>query len=291
MTATGFDPAVARAVGLAMNPLWSSILTAPEVNEEYERIGLPARCRYFAPRAAPLGLVPASVVVATFFNFSPAAVEKAIPLAWTVATPAEVVAAQLRGMDRAFSRAFAEIDPVRLEEVARLLKTAALAACERPEGRPLFAAYASLPWADEAHLVMFQAYYLLREFRGDGHIATMLADGFRGLDAVALHIVMVPALWDVFRASRGWTDEQWAQSHEGLVRDGWLERDSDGNLVLTEDGRSRREALEIRTDGLAAAPYAAIGDEGCQELLAFGPTLKAAVETAGLTLRLTASRR
>jgi hypothetical protein len=203
-----------------------------------------------------------------------------------VAAPGTILAAQLSGVDRAFRRAFADIDPAELKEVAELLRAAALTACEMPEGRPLFGGYASLPWPTESHLVMFHSYYLLREFRGDGHIATMLTNGFRGIDAVALQIVMIPMLKGVFHASRGWTDEQWAQAHARLIGDGWIRHADDGTLVLTDDGRSRREVLETRTDELAAAAYAAIGTEGCERLLAFGPTLHRAIDAAGLTLRL-----
>jgi len=176
--------------------LWISVLTAPEVADEYDRLGLPGFARYFGARAAPLGAASPELVVATFFNFSPAAVAAAVPAAWEAASPGAILAAQSRGIDRAFRRAFAAVDPQAVSEAAALLKTAALAAAERPEGRPLFSAYASLPWPEEPHMVMFHAYYLLREFRGDGHIATMLANGFRGIDAVALHIIMVPMLSD-----------------------------------------------------------------------------------------------
>lgn len=291
MTDTLFDPAVTRAVDVALRPLWTSILTAPEVVEAYERIGLPLACRYFAPRAAPLGPVPATVVVSTFFNFSPAAVGRAIPAAWQAASPEEILAAQLGGMDLAFRRALDEVDRSTLTDVAELLRTAALAACDAPEGRPLFGGYAALPWPDETHLVMFHAYYLLREFRGDGHIATMLANGFRGIDAVALHIVTTPSLSSVYRASRGWTDDQWADANERLIRDGWVGRNEHGELELTGDGRARREALESRTDELAAPAYRAIGADGCERLLAFAPILNAAIEKAGLTLRLPSAPR
>jgi len=90
----------------------------------------------------------------------------------------------------------------------------------------------------------------------------------------------------VFRNSRGWTDQQWADAHQRLRSDGWITADADGGWALTDDGRARREALEIRTDELAVTAYEPIGTEGCERLLAFAPTLHEATEAAGLSMRL-----
>ncbi|MEN3271540.1 MAG: hypothetical protein V7636_301, partial [Actinomycetota bacterium] len=59
------------------------------------------------------------------------------------------------------------IESPELIEAAELARRAAEVACERPEGRPLFAGHASLPWPEEPHLVLWHAQTLLREFRGD----------------------------------------------------------------------------------------------------------------------------
>jgi hypothetical protein len=59
---------------------------------------------YFACRAAPMGAVSAGVVEATFFNFHPARVRKALPAAWTVATPDELVTVRSAAAARALRR-------------------------------------------------------------------------------------------------------------------------------------------------------------------------------------------
>ena len=51
-------------------------------------------------------------------------------------------------------------------------------------GRPLYAAHASLPWPDAPHLALWHAITLLREFRGDGHIACLVDAGLDGIDAL-----------------------------------------------------------------------------------------------------------
>lgn len=195
-------PASTSRAERAMAPLWLASLRAPEAQEEYEKLGLDPSERYFPARAAPLGEASLELVVATFFNFSPRAVARAIPGAWTKATPEQILAAQLSGIDRALARAFENVDPEVITELLSLLRPAAEAAATRPEGRPLFAGYASLSWPDEPHLALWHAHYLLREFRGDGHIAVLVAEGLTGHQALALHVAMLPAIGPVFRQSR-----------------------------------------------------------------------------------------
>src|SRR5262245_62521799 len=102
---------------------------------------------YFASRAAPLGPVPAEVVIAVFYNFHPDLVRRAIPDAWRYASPETILAARLDGVDRALRRLIGElIDSPMLGEAAKLAKAAATA-CELA-GRPLLAANAALPWPD-----------------------------------------------------------------------------------------------------------------------------------------------
>ena len=97
-------------------------------------------------------------------------------------------------MDRALRRAFASLDATLIDEALALLRPAAEAAGAHPEGRPLFAAYSSLEWPEEPHLALWHAQYLLREFRGDGHIAVLLGEGLTGIEAFAIHVALVPAM-------------------------------------------------------------------------------------------------
>ena len=131
---------------------------------------------YFASRAAALGAVGAEVVKATFYNFDPGLVERSMDGAWETAAPEQLSAARLTAADRMMRRLAGDmIDS--LAPAAEIARTAALAACERPEGRALFAGHAQLGWPEEPHLVLWHAQTLLREFRGDGHIAALTAQG------------------------------------------------------------------------------------------------------------------
>ena len=65
-----------------------AIYFAPEAREEYAALGIDDRMTgYFASRSAPMGAVPASVVIATFFNFDHGLVERSIDGVWDRVTP------------------------------------------------------------------------------------------------------------------------------------------------------------------------------------------------------------
>jgi hypothetical protein len=175
--------------------------------------------------------------------------------------------------------AFESVDDATIAEATALLRRAADAACEHPEGRPLFAGYASLPWPDDPRLQLWHAHYRLREFRGDGHIAVLTADGLTGIEALQLHIAYAPRVGPIFRATRGWTDDQWNASVETLRARGWLTGDDD--LTLTAAGLAYREDIEARTDARNALAYDAIGTGGCGRLVELAAPITAALLADG----------
>ncbi len=208
-----------------------------------------------------MGAVPADVVIATFFNFSPDLVRRAIPEAWTRATPAEVLVARHAGIDAALRRVLGDdLDTDATVEAAELARTAA-EGCY-PEGRPLYAGHRSLDWPDAPHMVLWHAITLLREFRGDGHIACLVTDGVSGCEALVLHGAMGEVPAGILQASRARTDDEWQATIEGLRRRGWL--DAEGEL--TDEGRAHRTDVEDRTDALAMAPWQRLGEDGCDRL-------------------------
>jgi hypothetical protein len=278
------EPRATRRVERRLAPLWMASLRAPEVADALDRLGLGPDERYFPTRAAPLGAASLPLVVATFFNFSPAAVRRSVPSVWEKATPAQILAAQLDGVDAALRRAFAALDPSVVDEALALLRPAAEAAAQRPEGRPLFAGYASLPWPDEPHLALWHAHYLLREFRGDGHISVLVAEGLSGIEALAIHVAQLPAVGAIFRQSRAWTGDEWSAALDGLRSSGWFTDDDE--LTLTPEGTRRREAIEDRTDALNVPAYAPIGDAGCEQLVELAKPIGQALADAGLGMTL-----
>jgi hypothetical protein len=276
------EPGTARRTFRAVEPVHGMIYFTPRGPEAYAEIGLThQRMTYFASRSAAMGPVPAETVIATFFNFSPAIIRLVIPAAWDIATPAQVLAARLEAVDRSLRQAWGDgIAGPDVAEAAGLARRAAERALERPQGRALVAAHAALPWPDEPHLVLWHAQTLLREYRGDGHVALLLTEGLDGLGALITHAATGAIPAGVLRSSRTWTEADWAAGVERARSQGWL---ADGpELTLSESGRVRRQSIEDRTDELAVFPYEAIGEPGCARLIELAARLSAAVMAADL---------
>jgi hypothetical protein len=235
---------------------------------------------YFASRAAAMGAVPAETVIATFFNFHPDLVRRAIPAAWDIASPAQVLDARLDAVDRSLREAWGEdVDGAAVREAAGLARRAAERAATRPQGRPLFAGHAALPWPDEPHLALWHAQTLLREYRGDGHVALLLTEGLDGLGALITHAATGSISAEALRTSRSWSEQEWAAGVERAREQGWLD---DTQLALSAAGERRRQSIEDRTDELAVYPYEAIGADGCHRLTELAGPLTAAVVAADL---------
>jgi hypothetical protein len=164
-----------------------------------------------------------------------------------------------------------------VNEVLALTRRAAEAACEHAQGRPLFAAHAALPWPKEPVLQLWHAQTLLREFRGDGHVACLLSEGVGGLEALILHAATGEVPVDFLKASRAWPEEEWAGTQEHLRERGLLDGDS-----LSPEGVRLRRHIEDRTDRLALPAYAALGDAGCERLAELASPFGHAVVEAGL---------
>ncbi|MGA5407335.1 SCO6745 family protein [Streptomyces lavendulocolor] len=244
-----------------LEPLHAVLYYAPETFEEAAALGYATEERwpsYFAWRAAPLGPVGAGQVTAAFYGFAPAMVERYVPAAWETAAPADVLAARLRAVDRFYRRLLGE-EAGALKEAAALARRAAEAAVHA--GRPLAAANAALEWPGEPHLELWQAATVLREHRGDGHLAALLAAGLDPAESLVSFAAVGAASPEVF-ASRGWSAEQWAAARERLVARGLLTPDG----TATDAGRALRDEVERRTDEMAAGPWAALGADDTARL-------------------------
>ncbi len=274
------DPMIARRTWRTAEPIHGMIYFSPEAAAAYESLGLTGRMGYFASRAAPMGAVPAEVVIATFYNFRPQLVRDAIPEAWTRATPTAILEARVDSADRALRRSVPDaIGSADLSEAATLARRAAEVACGYLDGRPLFAGHASLPWPDESHLVLWHAQSLLREFRGDGHIAALLAAGINGLEAAITHVATGEVPGAVMLATRVWPAEEWAAGTEGLQARGILEPGEE--LALTDTGRAQRQWIEDTTDAASVVAYETLGEDGCGRLRALARPLSKAIVDGG----------
>ncbi|WP_375489474.1 hypothetical protein [uncultured Jatrophihabitans sp.] len=270
--------AVAR-VHRSLESLHALIYFAPEADEEFTAAGLrPGRMGYFASRSAPMGAVAAGVTTAAFYNFNPSLVAHFIPHAWTLASPADVLAARYRAVDRALGRLLgAEADSDAVREAADLAQRATR---DLPAvARPLYAGHADLDWPDgPAHVVLWHAITLLREFRGDGHVAALLDAEVSGIDAQVTHVATGRGFTEpAAKKSRGWSDAEWDAARESLGERGLLAADG----ALTEAGNALRARIEATTDRLSAAPWRNLDAAEVERLTELGKQLSRTVIAAG----------
>ncbi len=219
---------------------------------------------YFAGRAAPLGSsVPAGVVHALFYNFGPGEVARHIPKVWSTTTPEAAIAARQQGCVNALRRILGDL--IDTPDFTRAVELLTRAATSAPlEGRPMYAALRALPLPEEPVARLFHAASLLREHRGDGHIAALMAEGIGGLEAhvlLALDLgIPAPTFGRIHHLpSALLTDLIDGLKAQGLIRD---------EKTFTPAGRQVKNRVETLTDDLAVVPYEVLETAELDELIA-----------------------
>ena len=219
---------------------------------------------YFAGRAAPLGAgVPADVVHALFYNFAPGEVARHIPKVWRTTTPDAAIATRERGCATALRRILGElVETTEFERALELLTTAATSA--PIEGRPMYAALRALPLPAEPMARLFRVASVLREHRGDGHIAALMAEGIGGLEAHVLLAVDAGIPARTFGRIHHLPAAQLTALIDGMVDRGLIVDE----VTFTRVGRQVKDRIEAMTDELAAAPYEVLDAAELDELIA-----------------------
>src|SRR5262245_8462468 len=198
---------------------------------------------YFAGRAAPLGRVPAGVVHAIFFNFADGEVARHIPRVWEISTPEEALAARQQGSAAALKRILGDLaDPPGLARAADLATKAATSA--PTEGRPLYAALRTLPVPNEPVARLWHAATMLREHRGDGHVAALVAEGIGGTEAHVLHALSEGIRAEKFGRVHHLPSARLAAVVDGMRAAGLI----DDSGWLSDAGRKTKERIESVTD-------------------------------------------
>lgn len=269
--------ATARRMWRLLEPLHAVVYFADEAISQLRSAGLRGFWMgYFAGRSSPMGAVSPAVVEATFFNFAPVMVRRALPDAWGFAPPPAVLEARQAGATAALERILAGVDRAGLRRGA-LLAAAALEGLA-VDGRPLAAANLALELPDDAVAALWQAATTLREHRGDGHVAALVDAELTGCEAHVSAAAAGGPRRAVLQPARGWTDEEWEQAEIRLRRRGLV--DSRGST--TADGAALRARVEAATDRLAARPWARLGEQRTDELARLLEPLAAAVWASGV---------
>lgn len=233
-------------------------------NEEFLALGMRNYWDgYFAGRAAPLGPAPAEVVHAVFYNFADGEVARHIPWVWGKITPQEAIAVRERGSAAALRQMIGRLaDSPGLVRAADLATRAAVSA--PTEGRALYAALRTLDIPEEPVARLWHAATLLREHRGDGHNAALVAHGIGGTEAHVLMALSLGMRAEEFGRIHHLPKAQLAAVVDGLRGRGLV--NADGGF--TDAGREVKERIETLTDALAAPPYAVLNADELDKLVA-----------------------
>jgi hypothetical protein len=268
---------VARHLIGLLEPIHLVTYFAAEADEALMALGLRGGwdC-YFAGRAAPLGRVSAEVVDAVFYNFAEGEVARHVPRVWDVVTPEAAIAARERGSAAALRRILGDLADS--PGLARAADIATKAATSAPtEGRILYAALRTVPVPEEPVARLWHAATLLREHRGDGHIAALVTEGIGRTEAHVLHALSQEMRAEEFGRVHHLPAPQLAGVIDGMRDRGLI----DASGWLSAEGRECKARIEAVTDRLAAPAYERLDAGQVEQLIEDLKPISAALEAAG----------
>ena len=266
-------------LGAITNSTHGFIYFSEPAGEAYAELGLTGRQQYFASRGAAFGPVPAEVIIATFFNFNPAIIRAAIPAAWGVAGPAEIQAVRMR----AAGAQLAALDALPAADLDEAIDLAGrMVDGVTDEGRPLAGANRAVAEPSDPWERLWQRLTVIREWRGDGHVAALAAAPVTALEALVLHAATGQVPRAGLQATRQWSDDAWDATVADLAGRGLV--DADG--AFTDEGRSFRDDIERRTNVAAAPLVDAIGPDDTRRLIDLLRPVQQALVESGAFARL-----
>ncbi|MEM6108221.1 hypothetical protein AAHS21_18580 [Mycobacterium sp. 050272] len=274
-------PELARRFYDRFEPVHAVTYFAPEARAALDGLGYRGFWMgYFAARSAPLGIAPAELVTAIFHNFAAQRVAKALPAAWQIAGPDAALRARQDSAVAALRRYGLQEDEnvsVAAELAGKAVRQAGV------DGRPLFAANRALPWPDNPLAALWHATTLLREHRGDGHVAVLTAAGISGRECNVLHAAADRVPRDYIARTRDYDETEWRHHEQRLAERGLLNEDGS----LTAAGAELKDHVESSTDALGLSALDALSDDEVEALFgALTPITRAVVE-AGDVLAVT----
>jgi hypothetical protein len=255
-------PELARRFYHRFEPVHAVTYFAPEARAAFDGLGYRGFWMgYFAARSAPLGPVPPPVVTALFYNFSPARVAKALPAAWEIAGPQSALRARQESAVAALHRYGVRDDDENVGTAVELAMKAVQTASV--DGRALYAANLALRWPAEPVAALWHATTLLREHRGDGHVAVLAAAGISGRESNVLHAAAGAVPADYIKRTRHYDDAEWRTCEQSLADRGLLTSDAS----LSAAGTELKQHVEDTTDALSLRAFNGLDDDEITALL------------------------
>jgi hypothetical protein len=234
---------------LAMHAVWSR-----RVNEALAERGLNFLSSYVYGRAASLGEPSAEVAASAFAWFEPGLVRTLYDEGRGLLPREEMLRIRTAAAIEGLQEILASEDVAEVASTAETLRRA-LGSLDAA-GRPLFAGLRALPWPVEPVGQLWRACDLVREYRGDGHIAAVASTGFTPVQMNILTELWLGMPLLSYTATRAWSEDQMGDAIEALRRIGWLDGEE-----LTEQGAAGRREIEDRTDAAERALVVALGPE------------------------------
>lgn len=241
-----------KTVGMTQRaPFWQAVEAihdvvyfASDAKKRYEAIGLKGYWMgYVASRSAAIGTPAPEVVTALFHGFAPVVITRALPDAWSMGSREAILSTRYDLARDSLAPALDQADTTRLADELAAITTGIDFA-----GKPLAAAHASLPAPTDAPGRLWHFATVLREYRGDCHVAVLTAAGLDGAAANALAVAAGLAK-DNQREMRGWTKDEWSGAYARLAQRGW----TDSARAITDSGLAARSQIEATTDRVCTA--------------------------------------
>jgi hypothetical protein len=263
----------ARTLRNVTEPIAAGVYFAPEAHQGYEAEGLDYFEGYFCSRSACLGAAPWSVVCAAFAAFKPAAVAAAVTSGWQKTTPAPMLAAREAGATAQLERLVGDtVDRSGVERATEILYAGSDGV--DPSGRALYAGLSILDRPITLFGALWRSADLVREHRGDGHIAAWMSH----VDSTEI-TVLTELAWGIpprsYVFTRGWNEEEVDAAYARLIDRGLV-----AGGALTAEGKELRNHIERTTDESTSAVMDRVGDD-YDELVGLLTPIAEAIVTGG----------
>ena len=280
-----------RQLAAALEPIAGQVYFSPECHANYQALGfgegrgvqdgvaMSNRVAYFTSRGSVMGQVSGQVVAATFAVFNPDLVIPSVEEGWKLTDATSICSARDRGAIAQLERILGA-SPIGVDRARELLQRAVDPL--RLEGRALFAGLRSLAMPTTALGATWRLADMLREYRGDSHIAAWLSEGLDAVEVCLLTDVFSGLPMRTYSATRGWRTEQFDPATERLVSRGLLEVNGD---AFTAAGREIRIRIELNTDKQMHAAMHAIEDDLAELMEILAPMAQAIKDAFGYPKR------